>query len=134
VKYQINNRAVRSGIYLIIVGGLLFIFSSLLSFLWNSFISQQLNLNSISRLEALGLISLSVIFYLAIRFGYKDSLTNSSNSTKKNCNIAKLSATNDKFFKNLTIEEKEKLKESIIACCSPQPKNNYTVYSKTESS
>jgi predicted ferric reductase len=132
VKYQINNRAVRSGIYLIIVGGLLFIFSSLLAFLWNSIISQQLNLNEISRLESLGLISLSLIFYLAIRFGYKDSLTNSSNSTKKNCNFANLSVTNDKFFKNLTDEDKEKLKESIIQCCSPQPKNNVPLYSESE--
>lgn len=114
-KYK--NNVARSLLYLLIAGGLLFFVSAFFQWFINRSICPYFNMDSISFLESIGIVSIFGVILFAIKFGFfnhidinLDSIQQYSNDPKNHSsNQSKTADRVSKMDKN----QKEELKIAI---------------------
>ncbi len=116
----INSSAARTGIYIVLAGGLLVLFAFGSSFICNSFLSATFGIPAISFMEAAGGFAFVYIIYYGYRFGFCSR--NKSNEKRdlsflQNCDNLTQHNLNYKAVTALNKEQKEKLREEIARCC-----------------
>ncbi len=136
----LKNNVFKSLLYILSFGGLLKLSGMLLTWLWNSYISLSFDLDEITFLESVGIISFSYILFAGIRYGFGTNADKISPYDKMSCKyiykseIKLENATKiNENLRNLTQDEKEKLKKVIAKCCGFEDiPNNININSQVE--
>jgi hypothetical protein len=135
----LKNNVSKSLLYILFFAGILKLSGMLLTWFWNDYLVDNFNVEQITFLESVGMIAFFYLVYSGVKFGFNTLTANLSVDDKmspgnmpqcQNCD--KISTSNNvNSLKNLTADEKEKLKEAIAKCCGfNHISNNIEVNSK----
>jgi len=124
--YRIQNISARAIMYLLPIGGLLFLLSGLVWYSWNHFLYPNSSFNEISFLEAFGIVAIGYVGYSAIAFACDESPEQENELIpRKQVTFKSAIANNSEFseckipkhVEQLSPEEKIILREKIARCC-----------------
>ena len=112
--------------YLLPIGGLLFLLSAIVWYSWNHFLHPNSSFNEITFLEAFGIVAIGYVGYSAVAFAcdespdYENEIIPRKKQTLTNTKTQQIEKTDckiPKHFEQLSPEEKIILREKIARCC-----------------
>ncbi|MBS1536499.1 MAG: hypothetical protein JST20_01970 [Bacteroidetes bacterium] len=124
--YRIQNISARAIMYLIPIGGLLFLLSAVVWYSWNHFLHPNSSFNEITFLEAFGIVAIGYVGYSAVAFACDESSdceneiiprNKQALNTKTDQQTEIIDCKIPKHVEQLSPEEKLILREKIARCC-----------------
>lgn len=116
---NVRNKAVRSLLYFLIAGGLLFLSAAFIRWFANQAICPQFNLSSISLFESIGIVALLGVILFAVKFGFFnnidlsiEAIQNYAEEQKEEMMERKQSKAQEKI-KNMSHSQRQELKDAI---------------------
>ncbi len=120
----LKNNVSKSLLYILIFAGILKLSGMLLTWFWNDYLTVQFGFEYITFLESVGMIAFFYLVYSGIRFGFNtitSQLSNSESHTPGSlpeCKYCEKNSTgNIQKLKEMSADEKERLKQAIAKCC-----------------
>lgn len=121
----LKNNVSKSLLYILFFAGILKLSGMALTWFWNSYLVQNLDVEHVTFLESVGMIAFFYLVFSGVKFGFNTitaQFSNTDNHTSaaskcQNCELMQQSRYKSTYANKLSADEKERLKQAIAKCC-----------------